>query len=71
MRMSNTHRKYSPHEDEIIIAMHSKGFTPHDIVKVLISRSVSSVKDRGYVLGLKWTHEPEIDEKLFKELMGK
>lgn len=60
---------YTKQEDEIIIAMNKRGYKPQDIVKVLKSRSSKNIMDRGYDLGLKWTKPPEVDEKLFKEMM--
>lgn len=63
--------KWTKREDQIILAMHKKGFMPKDIGRVLKSRPTESIKDRLYVLGGKWSQEPEIDEKLFKEMMGK
>ena len=61
---------YSKEEDKIIKTMHAKGYSHHDIGRVLKSRSPENIKDRGYALGLKWTAKPEIDMAEFKRLMG-
>jgi len=68
--MNPNRTPYTKREDEIIKAMHSKGFKPDEIATVLKSRLPSAIKDRGYNLGLKWTVKPEIDETLFKKLCG-
>jgi hypothetical protein len=63
--------KFTKREDEIIKALHGKGYQPQDIIKVIKSRSKESIKDRAYVLGLKWTRPVEIDEQELKRLLGK
>lgn len=63
--------KFTPQEDKIIKQLHAKGYMPEDIVKVLKSRTKESIKDRAYVLGLKWTRPVEIDEQELKRLLGK
>jgi hypothetical protein len=63
--------KFSKREDQIIKQLHAKGYMPEDIVKVLKSRTKESIKDRAYVLGLKWTRPVEIDEQELKRLLGK
>jgi hypothetical protein len=62
--------KFTKREDEIIKALHGKGYQPQDIIKVLKSRTKESIKDRAYVIGLKWTRKVEIDMDEFKKLMG-
>lgn len=63
--------KFSKREDQIIKQLHAKGYMTEDIVKVLKSRTKESIKDRAYVLGLKWTRPVEIDEQELKRLLGK
>jgi len=60
---------YTKQEDEIILQLNKKGYSPKDIAKVLKSRKADQIKDRGYTLGVKWTKEPEIDFEAFKKLM--
>ena len=62
--------KFSKREDQIIKQLHAKGYMPEDIVKVLKSRTQESIKDRAYVIGIKWTRKVEIDMDEFKKLMG-
>jgi hypothetical protein len=62
---------YTKEEDEIILKMHKAGHGPEAMAKVLKSRSIQAIKDRGYDLGIKWTKAPEIDMAEFKRLMGK
>ncbi len=60
---------YTEEEDKIIIEMNKAGFKQSDVAKVLKSREPRMIKARGYVLGLRWSKEPEIDYEAFKKVM--
>lgn len=63
--------KWTVQEEDILEKMVVAGKSPQDVVAVLKSRSVDSVRQKSEKMKLIWVCSyPEIDLKAFKEKMG-
>ena len=61
--------KWKPKEIDILKKMISANKRPEDVVTVLKSRSIDSVRNKASRLGLGFMYEPECDFAAFERIM--
>jgi hypothetical protein len=60
---------YTEEEDKILIEMNKAGCDLDEVAQVLRGRTMSALKARGYILGLKWSKKTDIDMDAYKEFI--
>ena len=60
---------YTEEEDKILIEMNKAGCDLDEVAQVLRGRTMSALKTRGYILGLKWSKKTDIDMDAYKEFI--